>query len=417
MDGIGLLSTASRVLISANSPPTFKSLVIPQVSAASVSFVASFIMTVTIARTGSCLSVPYRRIIFGLGIADVAQSLGLLLGPVFVPSDTPNCWGQGSSMTCRISAFLLTAGMIAVPMYTCFISWYYLCKLKFRISDENFTNKTELKIHILIVITVSSITFMALILDTFHTVPAKTHCQIAATPLGCRVYPNFRGACDFNATFRADAFTVIIQSFRGVCISAMFVMMSMIYWHVTQQIRAFDPGLLCCRRTAESSPNQHQSREDVSYLSSLYRNEIVIQTSCFVAAFCLTYVPDSLIFFIVKTGGRPSSSLQFAVRFLFPLGGLFNILVHCRPKVASLQRDHPDRWWFHCLWLVLRAGGEIPERAFSNFGDDDELQRADRPHFSFSSVRAFGVRNEIAFNRRGMSSSDDCISSVDPEEA
>ncbi len=297
-------------------------------------------------------------------------------------------------------------------------------------SDENFTIKTEMKIHVLIIVIVASITFMALILDTFHAVPTKTHCKIAATPLGCRVHPDFVGACDAIITIRVDTLTFIIHSLRGVCIVAMIIMMSMIYWHATKQIRAFHRNSFCCRPTVESNPNQHPSREHMSYLSSLYRNEIVIQTSCFVGAFCITYVPDSIIYFVVKTGGRPSSFLKYTYRYLFPLGGLFNILVYCRPKVASLQRDNPDRWWPHCFWLVLRAGGDIPDQAFLNDGNGDGdgdgndivQQREGRPRFSVPSIYPFGVRNEIesfdsveAFNGRSMTAEDSALN-LDLEE-
>ncbi len=389
-----LLSAMSRILISANVPPSFKSLAITQMSTAFVSFVASAAMAATIAWTGNGLSVPYRRIIFGLSICDIAQSLGLLLGPLSVPSDIPNCWGQGNSTTCRISAFLLTAGTIAVPIYTCFIAWYYLCKLKYRMSDENFTLKTETKIHTSIAIFVIGFTLMALVLDTFHTVPAKTLCSISTIPLGCRIYPGMEG-CDTTITARVDTLFATIQFLRGACIAAMISMMSMIYWHAMKQINTFLPISWCCPRIVERRQNQRQSQEHVSYLASVYRNEIVVQTSCFVGAFCITYIPESTLYIVILSGGRPSRSQIYLSRILYPLGGLFNILVHCRPKASSLHRDHPDLWWFHCLWLVLKAGGELPEQQFSdesnNDGDHDggDLQTRERPRYSFSSTNLY----------------------------
>eukprot|EP00553_Chaetoceros_curvisetus_P001335 CAMPEP_0204622506 /NCGR_PEP_ID=MMETSP0717-20131115/8152_1 /ASSEMBLY_ACC=CAM_ASM_000666 /TAXON_ID=230516 /ORGANISM="Chaetoceros curvisetus" /LENGTH=90 /DNA_ID=CAMNT_0051637237 /DNA_START=872 /DNA_END=1141 /DNA_ORIENTATION=- len=45
----------------------------------------------------------------------------------------------------------------------------------------------------------------------------------------------------------------------------------------------------------------------------------------------------------------------------FPLGGFLNILVYTRPKVASLRRTHPECSRIRGFWMVLHAGGEIPD--------------------------------------------------------
>jgi len=46
---------------------------------------------------------------------------------------------------------------------------------------------------------------------------------------------------------------------------------------------------------------------------------------------------------------------------IFPLGGVFNILVYCRPKVNAIRREKAALSWVKSLWLVIMAGGEIPD--------------------------------------------------------
>lgn len=46
---------------------------------------------------------------------------------------------------------------------------------------------------------------------------------------------------------------------------------------------------------------------------------------------------------------------------IYPLGGLFNILVYTRPAVAVLRRRYPEFSRFRALLLVIKAGGEVPE--------------------------------------------------------
>ena len=57
-----------------------------QTSAASISFLSSSLMAMSIAWFGNTgLSSPYRRIIFGLSISDIFQSFAFLSGPFAVP--------------------------------------------------------------------------------------------------------------------------------------------------------------------------------------------------------------------------------------------------------------------------------------------------------------------------------------------
>lgn len=55
------------------------------ISTASLSFVGSSIISSILVRSRDGLSVPYRRIIFGLSISDIIQSLGFIFGPFLVP--------------------------------------------------------------------------------------------------------------------------------------------------------------------------------------------------------------------------------------------------------------------------------------------------------------------------------------------
>ena len=52
---------------------------------ASLSFVGSTIISTILLRSPDGLSVPYRRLIFGLSISDILQSLGFIFGPFLLP--------------------------------------------------------------------------------------------------------------------------------------------------------------------------------------------------------------------------------------------------------------------------------------------------------------------------------------------
>ncbi len=98
-------------------------------------------------------------------------------------------------------------------------------------------------------------------------------------------------------------------------------------------------------------------QDRVLKLSRLYRREIIIQATSYVAVFCLVYFPGMITF----TSPNPSDVLILFTMIFYPLGGFLNILVYTRPKVANLRRTHPECSRLRGFWLVIKAGGEIPD--------------------------------------------------------
>ncbi len=241
-------------------------------------------------------------------------------------------------------------------------------------SDEVFARKYERKAHAFIILLFISLTFTALATDTFHTVPSRTYCHLSPTPFGCRAFVS-DVECDDTIITRVDIFWTINIVLQMTSVFGVVGIMGMIYWNVIKRNRIHQP-----RGTAHT-------QEDVLHLSSLYRNEIVLQATCYVGAFILTYGPHIIIYCLVRAGTSPPKILVITAMTLLPLGGFFNILVYSRPKAASLRRTYPNRSRLLCLWLVLRASGEIPEQPFR----DDNEQQEYGPHYSQSSNDPIGV--------------------------
>lgn len=58
---------------------------------------------------------------------------------------------------------------------------------------------------------------------------------------------------------------------------------------------------------------------------------------------------------------KPPALLTSVMCFPFPLGGLFNIVVYTRPKVAAQMRTGDS--WIRSFRVVLMAGGDLPENS------------------------------------------------------
>lgn len=106
--------------------------------------------------------------------------------------------------------------------------------------------------------------------------------------------------------------------------------------------------------------------------SRLYRRELMTQLFCYVAVFCVSFVPFIVANILLISGKSLPPPLTRFLLLFFPLEGLFNILIYLRPKVTGLRRAHPGCSRWRAFFLVLKAGGEIPEHvhlpvSFCNF--------------------------------------------------
>ena len=77
--------------------------------------------------------------------------------------------------------------------------------------------------------------------------------------------------------------------------------------------------------------------------------------------------------FIQEALGEPRSSwvLWALLSIFWPLGGLFNILIYTRPKVAATRTEHPEHAhssWFVIVLFVIFSGGEVPTEI--NFAEE-----------------------------------------------
>eukprot|EP00553_Chaetoceros_curvisetus_P000631 CAMPEP_0204621594 /NCGR_PEP_ID=MMETSP0717-20131115/7251_1 /ASSEMBLY_ACC=CAM_ASM_000666 /TAXON_ID=230516 /ORGANISM="Chaetoceros curvisetus" /LENGTH=224 /DNA_ID=CAMNT_0051636033 /DNA_START=96 /DNA_END=770 /DNA_ORIENTATION=+ len=70
---------------------------------------------------------------------------------------------------------------------------------------------------------------------------------------------------------------------------------------------------------------------------------------------------------------------------LYPLAGFFNIIIYTRWNVRSWRRSHPECSWLRAFWLVLKAGGNLP-----NMSNDDDSPALNNGPVSMSSAQ-FGV--------------------------
>jgi hypothetical protein len=216
---------------------------------ASMSFIASFIVAIMVFRSRTVLHSgpysslptlavsPYHRIILGLSLSDMLQSGGLLTGPFMAPAYVPQAlWGIGNNASCRINGLVLSMGQVGTMMYTCFLCYYSLCRIKkFNVTDDSFRNqeRIEWKVHTFILAFMSAVGTATVATNTLNTYAGGSHCTIAAVPAGCRQNPEIFGECEEAISKHVVPLSIVFHLVVPfLCISGIIVCMVKIYWYV-----------------------------------------------------------------------------------------------------------------------------------------------------------------------------------------
>ena len=221
-----------------------ESIIISQVVSASVSTVASASIVLGSLRAGE-LTSPYRRIIFGLSMSDILQSLALVTGPFAVPSSTPTLvaqWAVGNNASCQTNGFLFNLGSMGTPLYMFGLCLYTVLKIKKFMTDERFEKSIERPMHLLIVLSSVVPPFVGIIKTAIHSNIIGSVCTYAAFPTGCRQRPDIFGECDPAISKSTTILVQVSVIFTPIiCLCGIIVCMFTICRHNRGEIFSFGP--------------------------------------------------------------------------------------------------------------------------------------------------------------------------------
>ena len=213
-----------------------------QICSASVSFLSSsFIACGIVKSDGGLLTSPYRRIIFGVSVSDILQSLSIIAGPFAVPSSSSvGLWAAGNYHTCQADGFLFGFAAGSTPMYMFGLCLYTALKIKGNMTDEVFTCKIEKVMHFSIILLNLSIHVFGLTTKTINSAIIGNICGFAAVPTGCRQHPDLFGECDQDIERYISTLLFISRIFIPFsCLFGIICCMGTICWHVIQKNKIF----------------------------------------------------------------------------------------------------------------------------------------------------------------------------------
>ena len=152
---------------------------------AGISASASTLLVLFILFSEKGLENPYSRIIFGLSLGDILQSLGMLISPFAAPSNPGHIFGVGSVESCDAVGFFFVVGSLVVPWYTLFLTFYFLKRVKYKVSPTDFAKREEKWLHIIIWMYSLLVGIYAVAKGLINPSKGGSFCYITAAPQGC----------------------------------------------------------------------------------------------------------------------------------------------------------------------------------------------------------------------------------------
>jgi hypothetical protein len=305
---------------------------------------------------------PYQRIILGVSLSDISLSLALLSGPFLVPADAPKAeWGQGNVFTCRLNGLLFVLGSMSTSMYMFFLCYFCLYKVSKNMTDEVFSKKIEWKFHAFILATNVIVGVAALVTKTLNSSDRANFCVFEAVPSGCRLNPEKYGACDEDILRSADILVFLVSfALNLLCFLGIIICMAKISCYVIKRSASEKDSNFPSLRPTTSRPDAARN-QSLGAKIIVHRRQILVQSSLYVLAYFTTNLcPWIIIIVVIITKNDVGQVVVLFASILYPLGGLFNILVYTRPKVIGLRMKQPELSWFRTFARVVKAGGVVP---------------------------------------------------------
>ena len=261
-------------------------------------------------------------------------------------------------------------------------------------ADKQF-QRIEVYFHAgaILYILVSSLS--AVFLRTFNATTLGGYCYYYVYPYGC----NIKGSSNFGQCTRGEYFEFFsLCCGLGVpvlCFLGITGCMILLCGHalkktkedrrksiVGKNTKPKDDNItstvveLAPRHNTNDNPTQNNAADKrhklvLEQVCRLYMKETITQAALFVLGYILVYIVP-LIALILGCLGKLELSIEdgpipILMVSIYPLGGFFNILIYCRPKVAALRRQQAGLSWISALFHVIRAGGEIPKHLPEHF--------------------------------------------------
>jgi hypothetical protein len=237
----------------------------------SISFIASMLLVIHILRSHDCLSTTYHRLVFGLSVADIINSIDVALSSTMAPKEMSYLvpFASGNTATCDAQGFLISFLGGVSALYNCSICFYYLAIITYNKKEEYIRRKLEPWFHGISILVPLMICIILLATHAFNGANGGTcfidpyippHCigyDVGEIPSGYSIPCGRGGEEDKHAVLRtisvSTAYFLVLIVVPFVIVGTM-ITMYMSVSKIEQQMRKYGVGALRLRTTLAAAP-------------------------------------------------------------------------------------------------------------------------------------------------------------------
>ena len=384
---------------------------------ASLSLASSSTIVHSIRFSPRGLKSPYSRIIFGLSIGDIIKACALLISPFAVPRDNlpKSPMAFGDTQTCDYAGFILFPGLSLTMFYLLLLIYFFWRRVNHRVSPKNFAYGEERYFHILIWLLALVISSIPLARKEFNPATVRgSGCMLNSYPPICEREVDIECIRGESAKKTGRIYGAILL----ISLLCLFMLLASITCHVYVIERSLSSSsrVLQSKNKHTDEPQSKSTPQQVEVFSqdehhntcnlehvdeepkkkkSLTRSALK-QSLLYIFAFIITFTPN--LSAIVITPEIADSKYGTLVLWLnstiFPIYGIFLILIYTRPKVQILSKMFPKAPWFLCFKVVLGSGGEVPP---AHELQPSHLPQMSEEEFSEDSHRALSMSENVSY--------------------
>lgn len=319
---------------------------------APISIGASAVILWVILRDRSKLAKTRYRMLFGMSVVDVLNSIALGLSSAPTPAGTFGAYQAiGNRATCTAQGFFVQLGF-AEPAYSSTLSLYFVLVIHFRMRENTIRRRVEPIMHAFAILYPLGTAVAGLWLELFNS--SLNICWIEPYPIGCTYSMITATSC--HCTRGKNAF-IYQLAFGGAPLALIFIIniVAMIFIMVTVRRIKRRERMLNLGRGVPSARNAHQVK--AAAMST--------QAFLYILGFLMTYTCPIVLTIATEVQVDLHPAWHIMTNLLLPLQGLWNFVafIHPRWKFARSRNPRASKWKVFKLSLEGDRGERRDGRA------------------------------------------------------
>lgn len=348
--------------------------IIPMITG-TLSALCSLLILYIISKSSQKLSTTHHRIMSFMSIFDFVASACMALSTLPMPRDIDIPFKGprlGNHTTCQMQGYFMLLGMVGGGCLYSVLSWYFVLTITFKVSLDKIRRLVEPVFYIYVAIVAIFVPSFFLAKDLIHSDFYEPFCVIAPeyyscyntldTPLNCML--RIDDYSDFLKSLVIATFLVAIN------FVSVIVAMLLILFTVHQRTKDLKEATSCHGRSSnqdDCNPNEDNSDTNENLIrQTQYSRVVIVQALLYIFSYMITWAFMITSMIDIKINRSLLNILDTLKVTLFPMQGVWNLIIFVYDKSCSIKMDDPSKSWSQAVIDVFSLSGFMSDILLTN---------------------------------------------------